>query len=204
MRLWPRRDEERTLALPKNLTPPFVYYPVPAALADANAALATPNVWACVSNPNNPLTGVFNTRSPDRPNPLGLHPVTVREIDGNLVCASVRWKPSTERRSSTSSPCCVEWIVIAILGRRRRSRGQAWARLPVRWRGKSGLPAIALTMTRSRRDDSPTRLRGIVSVTRWSCTRVANQRRRARSASKPDLPSSPSRREQVAVSGSPA
>jgi tRNA-Thr(GGU) m(6)t(6)A37 methyltransferase TsaA len=31
---------------------------------------------------NNPLTGVFATRSPDRPNPLGLHPVTVREIDG--------------------------------------------------------------------------------------------------------------------------
>jgi tRNA-Thr(GGU) m(6)t(6)A37 methyltransferase TsaA len=30
----------------------------------------------------NPRTGVFATRSPDRPNPLGLHPVTVREIDG--------------------------------------------------------------------------------------------------------------------------
>lgn len=30
----------------------------------------------------NPLTGVFATRSPDRPNPLGLHPVVVREIDG--------------------------------------------------------------------------------------------------------------------------
>jgi tRNA-Thr(GGU) m(6)t(6)A37 methyltransferase TsaA len=30
----------------------------------------------------NPLTGVFATRSPDRPNPLGLHPVAVREIDG--------------------------------------------------------------------------------------------------------------------------
>jgi tRNA-Thr(GGU) m(6)t(6)A37 methyltransferase TsaA len=29
-----------------------------------------------------PLTGVFATRSPDRPNPLGLHNVTVREIDG--------------------------------------------------------------------------------------------------------------------------
>lgn len=29
-----------------------------------------------------PLTGVFATRSPDRPNPLGLHPVTVREIEG--------------------------------------------------------------------------------------------------------------------------
>jgi tRNA-Thr(GGU) m(6)t(6)A37 methyltransferase TsaA len=30
----------------------------------------------------NPLTGVFATRSPDRPNPLGLHRVTVREVDG--------------------------------------------------------------------------------------------------------------------------
>lgn len=30
----------------------------------------------------NPLMGVFATRSPDRPNPLGLHPVTVREVDG--------------------------------------------------------------------------------------------------------------------------
>jgi tRNA-Thr(GGU) m(6)t(6)A37 methyltransferase TsaA len=32
------------------------------------------------SDPRNPLTGVFATRSPDRPNPLGLHRVTVREI----------------------------------------------------------------------------------------------------------------------------
>jgi tRNA-Thr(GGU) m(6)t(6)A37 methyltransferase TsaA len=32
-----------------------------------------------------PLTGVFATRSPDRPNPLGLHRVTVREVrDGAL------------------------------------------------------------------------------------------------------------------------
>jgi tRNA-Thr(GGU) m(6)t(6)A37 methyltransferase TsaA len=29
-----------------------------------------------------PLTGVFATRSPDRPNPLGLHRVTVRVITG--------------------------------------------------------------------------------------------------------------------------
>jgi tRNA-Thr(GGU) m(6)t(6)A37 methyltransferase TsaA len=29
-----------------------------------------------------PLTGVFATRSPDRPNPLGLHRVTVLQIDG--------------------------------------------------------------------------------------------------------------------------
>jgi tRNA (Thr-GGU) A37 N-methylase len=28
----------------------------------------------------NPLTGVFATRSPDRPNPLGLHRGTVREM----------------------------------------------------------------------------------------------------------------------------
>jgi tRNA-Thr(GGU) m(6)t(6)A37 methyltransferase TsaA len=32
-----------------------------------------------------PLTGVFATRSPDRPNPLGLHRVTVLEIDGNSL-----------------------------------------------------------------------------------------------------------------------
>jgi len=30
----------------------------------------------------NPLTGVFATRSSDRPNPLGLHRVTVRDIAG--------------------------------------------------------------------------------------------------------------------------
>lgn len=32
-----------------------------------------------------PITGVFSTRSPDRPNPLGLHRVTVREIIGNRL-----------------------------------------------------------------------------------------------------------------------
>lgn len=31
--------------------------------------------------PNAPLTGVFATRSPDRPNPIGIHEVTVLEID---------------------------------------------------------------------------------------------------------------------------
>jgi tRNA-Thr(GGU) m(6)t(6)A37 methyltransferase TsaA len=36
-------------------------------------------------DPNNPLTGVFFTRSPDRPNPLGLHRVTVREIAGHRL-----------------------------------------------------------------------------------------------------------------------
>jgi tRNA-Thr(GGU) m(6)t(6)A37 methyltransferase TsaA len=37
------------------------------------------------SDPNNPLTGVFATRSPDRPNPLGLHPVTVQAIEGRRL-----------------------------------------------------------------------------------------------------------------------
>jgi tRNA-Thr(GGU) m(6)t(6)A37 methyltransferase TsaA len=32
-----------------------------------------------------PLTGVFATRSPDRPNPLGLHQVTVLEIVGRRI-----------------------------------------------------------------------------------------------------------------------
>jgi tRNA-Thr(GGU) m(6)t(6)A37 methyltransferase TsaA len=38
------------------------------------------------SDPRNPLTGVFATRSPDRPNPLGLHDVIVRAIDGSRLC----------------------------------------------------------------------------------------------------------------------
>ncbi len=33
-------------------------------------------------DPTHPLTGVFATRSPHRPNPIGLHPVTVRRVDG--------------------------------------------------------------------------------------------------------------------------
>lgn len=37
------------------------------------------------SDPRNPLAGVFATRSPDRPNPLGFHPVTVRAIEGNRL-----------------------------------------------------------------------------------------------------------------------
>jgi tRNA-Thr(GGU) m(6)t(6)A37 methyltransferase TsaA len=33
-------------------------------------------------DPARPETGVFNSRSPDRPNPIGLHRVTVLEVDG--------------------------------------------------------------------------------------------------------------------------
>lgn len=36
-------------------------------------------------DPDRPLTGVFSTRSPARPNPLGLHPVTVTAVDGPRI-----------------------------------------------------------------------------------------------------------------------
>ena len=37
------------------------------------------------SDPANPLAGVFATRSPDRPNPIGVHRVTVRGISGTRL-----------------------------------------------------------------------------------------------------------------------
>ena len=43
----------------------------------------------------NPMQGVFNTRSPDRPNPIGLHPVA---IDGTPI---VDVKPVLRRRLDT-------------------------------------------------------------------------------------------------------
>ena len=36
-------------------------------------------------DPRNPVTGVFSTRSPDRPNPVGLHRVPVIAVDGLRV-----------------------------------------------------------------------------------------------------------------------
>ncbi len=33
-------------------------------------------------DPARPVQGVFNTRSPDRPNPIGMHRVTVLDVDG--------------------------------------------------------------------------------------------------------------------------
>jgi tRNA-Thr(GGU) m(6)t(6)A37 methyltransferase TsaA len=36
-------------------------------------------------DPRNPETGVFSTRSQDRPNPIGLHRVRVAAIDGTRV-----------------------------------------------------------------------------------------------------------------------
>lgn len=36
-------------------------------------------------DPSQPRTGVFSTRSPDRPNPIGVHRVTVLSVDGTRV-----------------------------------------------------------------------------------------------------------------------
>ncbi|KAB2378124.1 tRNA (N6-threonylcarbamoyladenosine(37)-N6)-methyltransferase TrmO [Actinomadura montaniterrae] len=36
-------------------------------------------------DPRNPETGVFATRSPDRPNPVGLHPVEILRVTGRRV-----------------------------------------------------------------------------------------------------------------------
>jgi tRNA-Thr(GGU) m(6)t(6)A37 methyltransferase TsaA len=46
--------------------------------------LADPDVLQThpTGNPNIPLTGVFRTRSPDRPNPIGVHRVTVTDLEG--------------------------------------------------------------------------------------------------------------------------
>ncbi|GAA0246503.1 tRNA (N6-threonylcarbamoyladenosine(37)-N6)-methyltransferase TrmO [Cryptosporangium japonicum] len=49
-------------------------------LADRSALTVHPR-----DDPANPLTGVFSTRSADRPNPIGLHRVRVVAIDGTRV-----------------------------------------------------------------------------------------------------------------------
>jgi tRNA-Thr(GGU) m(6)t(6)A37 methyltransferase TsaA len=40
------------------------------------------------NDPTTPLTGVFMTRSPDRPNPIGIHIVTVLDIQNNRFLVS--------------------------------------------------------------------------------------------------------------------
>ena len=48
--------------------------------ADRSVLLTIPR-----GDPSNPMTGVFSTRSPDRPNPIGLHRVRVIAVDGLRV-----------------------------------------------------------------------------------------------------------------------
>lgn len=40
------------------------------------------------NNPKVSLTGVFATRSPDRPNPIGLHVAEILSINKNEICVS--------------------------------------------------------------------------------------------------------------------
>src|SRR5204863_69154 len=57
-------------------------------------------------DPANPLTGVFSTRSSDRPNPIGLHRVRIAEVAG-LPTWPVPWRSSAATVSgsaTTSSP----------------------------------------------------------------------------------------------------
>ena len=39
-------------------------------------------------DPNNPLLGVFSTRSPNRPNPIGLHRVQILAVEGLRILVS--------------------------------------------------------------------------------------------------------------------
>lgn len=39
-------------------------------------------------DPDRPVRGVFSTRSADRPNPIGLHPVRIRAVEGSRVLVS--------------------------------------------------------------------------------------------------------------------
>jgi len=48
--------------------------------ADRSVLLTIPR-----DDPRNPMTGVFSTRSPNRPNPVGLHRVRVIAVDGLRV-----------------------------------------------------------------------------------------------------------------------
>jgi tRNA-Thr(GGU) m(6)t(6)A37 methyltransferase TsaA len=48
--------------------------------ADRKTLLVHPH-----GNEEVPLTGVFSTRSPDRPNPFGLHRVSVLELKGSRI-----------------------------------------------------------------------------------------------------------------------
>ena len=55
--------------------------------------------------------GVFSTRSPDRPNPLGLHPVTVRQIEGLRLrigpIEAIDQTPVVDLKPLKASPACL-------------------------------------------------------------------------------------------------
>ena len=54
------------------------------------------------------LTGVFATRSSDRPNPTGLHAVAVEAVEEDAITRSATWKRSTAPPSWMSGPFSAE------------------------------------------------------------------------------------------------
>ena len=52
--------------------------------SDRRRLRATLRVHPC-ANPDNPLTGVFATRSPRRPNPIGVFVTALRDVDGTVL-----------------------------------------------------------------------------------------------------------------------
>jgi tRNA (Thr-GGU) A37 N-methylase len=56
-------------------------------------------------DPQRPETGVLATRSPDRPDPVGLHRVHTYWRSTARACTSPTWRRSTAPRSSTSGAC---------------------------------------------------------------------------------------------------
>jgi tRNA-Thr(GGU) m(6)t(6)A37 methyltransferase TsaA len=72
-------------------------------------------------DPSRPLTGVFSTRSPHRPNPLGLHRAKVSRST-QMACSSARSKRSTALRWLTSN--------LLLKSQRTFSSGDAQQRAP--------------------------------------------------------------------------
>jgi tRNA-Thr(GGU) m(6)t(6)A37 methyltransferase TsaA len=83
-----------------------------------------------------PLTGVFATRSPDRPNPLGLHRVRVVEIAGNrLKVGPIEARRDSRGRRETRAPRPSRLVEDPHMERRRRgsSLGALHSRLDDYW-----------------------------------------------------------------------
>ena len=51
-----------------------------------------------------PLAGVFGTRSSDRPNPIGLHRVTVRSVDGGRLAEATKSSDDTTSQVPPPDP----------------------------------------------------------------------------------------------------
>lgn len=96
-------------------------------------------------DPRHPLTGVFATRSPHRPNPLGLHPVLVREIAGTRLrigpIEAIDGTPVVDVKRSWVARCEPDAEGRAVPSRSgRRSPGSG---APGRSRSAAGTPAYA-------------------------------------------------------------